>query len=54
MFTNKGLASCHSLKSVFGKAKYIIQSVEWRVGRSENQKNKKINNGECFFLCLGI
>ena len=24
------------------------------VGRSENQKNQKINNGECFFLCLGI
>ena len=30
IFTNKGLASCHSLKPVFGKSKYILLSVEWR------------------------
>ena len=26
----------------------------WVIGRSENPKNQNINNGECFFLCLGI
>ena len=31
-----------------------IPAILWGVGRSENQKNQKIKNGECFFLCLGI
>ena len=53
----------HSFDVSFCMASYLRQFVSScgfptyltsPVGRSENQNSQKINNAECFFLCLGI
>ena len=43
-----------SLIKLSGFSLHLVkrQTSPWTIGRSENQKNQKIKNGECFFCVL--